>query len=51
MADGYLEKHQQDYEARKAQWLRRQKHLPRPVRRPSSSASSPTIPRPDHEDL
>ena len=51
MADGYLEKHQQDYEARKAQWLRRQKHRHRPTRRPSSSASSPTITRPDDEAL
>lgn len=28
MADGYLEKHQQEYEARKAEWLRKKKHLP-----------------------
>jgi len=28
MADGYLEKHQQDYEARKAAYLRKKKHLP-----------------------
>lgn len=36
MADGYLEKHQQDYEQRKANYLRRKQHLPplknRPVR-------------------
>lgn len=29
MADGYLEKHQQDYEARKAEWLRKKAHLPK----------------------
>jgi len=28
MADGYLEKRQQDYEVRKAEWLRKKKHLP-----------------------
>lgn len=29
MADGYLEKHHEDYEARKAEWLRKKKHLPK----------------------
>jgi hypothetical protein len=29
MADGYLEKHQQDYEARKEAYLRKKRHLPR----------------------
>jgi hypothetical protein len=29
MADGYLEKHQQEYEARKAEWLRKKTHLPK----------------------
>jgi hypothetical protein len=29
MADGYLEKHQQDYEVRKASWLRKKAHLPK----------------------
>ena len=42
MADGFLEKHQQDYEARKAEYLRRKKHLPRVPRRPE---------RPDDEAL
>jgi hypothetical protein len=28
MADGYLEKHQQDYEVRKEAYLRKKKHLP-----------------------
>lgn len=28
MADGYLEKHQQDYEKRKEDYLRRKRHLP-----------------------
>ena len=30
MADGYLEKHQQEYEARKAKWLLKIKHRPKP---------------------
>ena len=29
MADGYLEKHHEDYEARKAAWLRKKKQLPK----------------------
>ncbi|MBR5928809.1 MAG: dehydrogenase [Prevotella sp.] len=29
MADNYLERHQEDYEVRKAEWLRKQKHLPK----------------------
>ncbi|MBQ0062639.1 MAG: dehydrogenase [Prevotella sp.] len=29
MADNYLEKAREDYEARKQRWLRRQSHLPR----------------------
>lgn len=33
MADGYLEKHQQEYEARKAAWLRKKKHIPQPKAR------------------
>jgi len=35
MADGYLEKHQLDYEARKAEWLRKKAHLPKQRRTPS----------------
>jgi hypothetical protein len=42
MADGYLEKHQQDYEARKAAYLRKKKHLPQ-LRQ--------TLQRPDDEAL
>ncbi|MBQ8158987.1 MAG: dehydrogenase [Prevotella sp.] len=42
MADGYLEKRQEDYEARKAAFLRRKKHLPQQGR---------TIERPDDEAL
>ena len=34
MADGYLEKHQQDYEARKEAYLRKKKHLPKIVKKP-----------------
>lgn len=29
MADNYLEKHQLEYEKRKAEWLRKKKHLPK----------------------
>ncbi|MBP3789183.1 MAG: dehydrogenase [Prevotella sp.] len=41
MADGYLEKRQQDYEARKAEYLRKKKHLPkvsRKIERPEDEA-------------
>lgn len=41
MADGYLEKHQQDYEVRKAAYLRKKKHLPvfsRKIERPDDEA-------------
>ena len=43
MADGYLEQHQQEYEKRKAQWLRKKKHLPQ--------MKSPAIGRPEDEAL
>ena len=43
MADGYLEQHQRDYEARKEAWLRKKRHLPHPAAR--------NIPRPDDEAL
>ena len=42
MADGYLEKRQQDYEARKEAFERRKRHLPKLTRRPI---------RPDDEAL
>jgi hypothetical protein len=42
MADGYLEKHQQDYEARKEAYLRKCRHLPKAGRR---------LERPDDEAL
>jgi len=42
MADGFLEKHEQEYEARKAAYLRKKKHLPKLVRR---------LERPDDEAL
>jgi hypothetical protein len=29
MADGFLEKHHDDYEARKAAYLRKKRHLPK----------------------
>ena len=41
MADGYLEKHQEDYEARREAYLRRQRHLPpqkRKLQRPDDEA-------------
>lgn len=41
MADGFLEKHYEDYEARKAAWLRKKKHLPktaRKIERPADEA-------------
>lgn len=47
MADGYLEQHQRDYEARKEAWLRKKKHL----HGKSRSAASPQIDRPDDEAL
>lgn len=42
MADGYIEKHQRDYEARRDAYLRRKQHLP-PIPR--------KLQRPDDEDL
>jgi hypothetical protein len=42
MADGYLEKRQQEYEARKEAYLRQKRHLPKLSRR---------IIRPDDEAL
>ena len=43
MADGYLEQHQRDYEARKEAWLRKKRHLPK--------QASQNIQRPDDEAL
>ena len=43
MADGYLENHQQAYEARKAKWLRKKRHLPK--------GQKPLIEKPDDEAL
>lgn len=34
MADNFLEKHYEDYERRKAEWLRRKRHLPRKAVKP-----------------
>lgn len=42
MADGFLESHQEEYEARKAAYLRKKKHLPITPRR---------LERPDDESL
>ena len=42
MADGYIEKHQQDYEERREAYLRRKRHLPplkgRQLQRPDDEA-------------
>ena len=43
MADNFLERHREDYEQRKAAWLRRKKHLPK--------IKKPAILRPDDEAL
>ncbi len=43
MADNFLEKHYEEYEARKAAFLRKKKHLPK--------VSRPAIHRPDDEAL
>ncbi len=42
MADNFLEKHFEEYEARKAAYLRKKKHLPKVSRQPE---------RPDDEAL
>lgn len=38
MADNYLERHREEYEARKVAWLLRKKHLPK---KPQRSVSKP----------
>ena len=39
MADGFLEKHHEEYEARKEAWLRKKKHVPkRRLERPDDEA-------------
>ena len=41
MADNFLEKHYEEYEARKVAYLRKKKHLPkmpRPLERPEDEA-------------
>lgn len=43
MADGYLEKRQADYEARREDYLRRKRHLP--------PLGKKTLQRPDDEAL
>jgi hypothetical protein len=43
MADNYLEKHREDYETRKAQWLRKKKNLPKLTKR--------QIPKPEDDAL
>lgn len=29
MADNFLERHQEEYEKRKSEWIRKRKHLPK----------------------
>ena len=43
MADNYLERHREDHELRKQQWLRKKRHLPKVPHR--------NISRPDDEAL
>lgn len=43
MADNFLERHRRDYEERKAQWLKRKKHLKTKITR--------NIEKPDDESL
>ena len=43
MADNFLERHREDYELRKEQWLRKKRHLPKAPQR--------NILRPDDEAL
>lgn len=42
MADNFLEKHYEEYEARKAEYLRKKRHLPKtkhhPLERPEDDA-------------
>lgn len=45
MADNYLEKHREDYEKRKAEWLRKQKHLSKKTK------TKPLVQKPDDEAL
>lgn len=44
MADNFLERHREEYEARKAAWLSRKKHFPK-------LKTKPTIQRPEDEAL
>ncbi len=32
MADGYLESHYAEYEKKKAEWFKRKKHIPHPLK-------------------
>ena len=44
MADNFLERHREQYEARKAAWLRKKKHLPK-------LKAKAAFQRPDDEEL
>lgn len=48
MADGFLEKHYEDYEVRKAAWLRKGQH---PCKKKARQKPKGTIERPDNEAL
>lgn len=49
MADNYLENHYEEYERRKAEWLRRKRHLPKVRKVPHSTTR--TLERPEDEAL
>lgn len=44
MADNFLETHREEYERRKAEWLRKKKRFPK-------AKAKPSISRPDDEAL
>ena len=48
MADNFLERHREDYEQRKAAWLRKKRHLPKlktpaQIQRPDDEAVSESL--------
>ncbi len=40
MADNFLERHQAKYEKRKAEWLRKKRHLPKTTQRSNGKSVS-----------
>ena len=43
MADNYLERRREDYEARKAEWLRKKKWAPKPVKKAAQQAAGKAL--------